>query len=344
MIEQREAPAAAGRFERAFQRTRGLVEQGGRSTAALAVADQHGLVRAEAYGAPLDGVFLLASITKPIVVTGVMQLVEEGRLLLNDPVARHIPEFAVNGKGGVTVRHLMTHTSGLDDAFEQAPALPGQRFDPLSGVCGTFLRWPPGTRFAYCNPAFTVLAELITRLSGTPYPQFLEQRVFAPLGMSSTTFDPRPTLTERMVPIETFFLPDGLADFIDVASPAGGLWSTLADLVAFGRAWLRPRPQGVARVLSPAGMEAMTRLQFSGSTDWDGGPLVPVAWGLGWSVTSPQGELESPASFSHGGATGTRLIVDPQRGLVVVFLTNVWGDEQRDAALVVNTVFADADR
>jgi CubicO group peptidase (beta-lactamase class C family) len=60
-------------------------------------------------------------------------------------------------------------------------------------------------------------------------------------------------------------------------------------------------------------------------------------------VASPQAELDSPTSFSHGGATGTRLIIDPQRGLVVVFLTNVWGDEQRDAATVVNTVFADAD-
>jgi CubicO group peptidase (beta-lactamase class C family) len=320
-----------------------LVEEGHRATAALAVADRHGLIRAEAYGAPVDGVFLLASITKPIVASGVMQLVEEGRLLLNDPVARHIPEFAANGKGAVTVRHLLTHTSGIDDSYEQAPPEPGQRRDALRAVCATGLRWEPGTRFAYSNPPFRVLGELLTRLGGLPYPAFLAERIFDPLGMTSTTFDPRPTMAARMVPVEKFTLPQGLGAFIDEAPPAGGLWSTLADLVAFGRAWLRPPPAGLPRLLGPAALEAMTRVQFAGTFDIGNGHPAEISRGLGWNVAGPHHELESPDAISHGGATGTRLLIDPRRGVVAVFLTNVWGDEQRDARLITNAVLADAD-
>jgi len=173
-----------------------------------------------------------------------------------------------------------------------------------------------------------------------PYPQFLAKRIFAPLQMSSTSFDPRPNALNRMVPVETFFLPQGVEPFIDAASPAGGLWSTLSDLATFGRHWLRPRPGDVPPLLGAAAMEAMTRVQFSGAFDWVAGHPEPVTWGLGWSVTGPQGDLASPASFGHGGATGTRLLIDPHRGLVVVFLTNVWGDNQRDAALITNMVLA----
>jgi len=126
MNPQHNNPVITPRFERAFDAARRLVESGSRSTAALAVADSTGLLRAEAYGAQVDSIFLLASITKPIVVTGLMQLLEEGALLLNDPVALHIPEFAVNCKGGVTVRHLMTHTSGMDEGFLQSPPEPGR--------------------------------------------------------------------------------------------------------------------------------------------------------------------------------------------------------------------------
>lgn len=312
----------------------------------LAVAGRREVIRCEAFGpeGPIgsDGIFLIASVTKPIVATAVMQLVEQGRLLIEDPVVRYIPEFGVNGKEGVRVWHLLTHTSGMaDDYWRQRYPQPTHQMN-LEGALQTFLRFPPGSRYEYCNVSYTILAELIDRLSGIGYPEYLQERVFKPTGMVDTSFCPEPEKRARIIPVHDFpEYPGGLEGFMTLALPAGGLFSTAADLVAFGQAYLNEGVGKNGRLLSPASLRVMTSLQTQGIVEYKGGEAVPACWGLGWEKAVPQeGRLLSPSGFGHGGMTGTYLWIDPEADLVVVFLTNRANLDGRRRKAIVNAVMA----
>lgn len=341
----------ARRLEEAAAAAEETVRAGTYSSAVLAVGDRARIIWSHSVPGDdrtgMDTIFAIASVTKPIVATALMQLVERGRLLLNDPVARFIPEFGQSDKERVTIWHLLTHTSGIDERGEVLERLFGERAPSdayLRAACESGLRFEPGTQYAYCNLAFIVLAELIIRLGDQPYPEYLRRHIFAPLGMIDTDFSP--TDPARVAPNRDFAEPEVLAYFNSLAVPAGGLWSTAPDLLAFGRALLDGGRQGEQPLLGPAAIETMTRLHTAGLTQMVDGRPRPSYSGLGWGKRGPTGViLGSERSFGHGGSTGAFLWIDPAWDLVFVFLGAAWkpDDEdvgrQRDAQRILNIVY-----
>lgn len=346
-------------------------------SALLALARREGPIALRVFGrarwepsdvpARADTIYLLASITKPITATALMQQVERGKVLLDDPVVKHIPEFGARGKSRVTVRQLLTHTSGLDEAWvrerrQQAP----EKYDTWEArvalICEAPLAFVPGTEYAYCNPPFTILAEIVRRHTGLYLEAYLREHVFGPLGMRDTTFDPRPEQEERVAAVAASTWPapppeegpygmrlDALIhSFRRVPEPAGGLWSTAADLIAFGRAYLyglAGRRYNGTCILAPATIQAMIRPQIDGLQQRVNSVLQPAPRrGLGFALPGRAGgmgnDFLSLLAFGHGGATGTQLIIDPAQDLILVFLTNRWGWEGRSRTLAINAALA----
>lgn len=331
------------RLQAAFDRVAEGVEQGRAPAAVLAVSTGRELVRCEAFSRPdgdrvmTDSVFLLASISKPIVATAVLRLVAEGKLVLSAPITRYIPEFAPRGASGapaVTAWHLLTHTSGIDETSwpdalrERTHPIP--RFDV---ACRRSLLFEPGAHMSYSTLSYELLAALITRLSGRPYQEYLRACVFAPLGMADTSYDPRP-LGERVAPVHGLD-GDGLANpiaardyYISRQIAGAGLWGSAADLVAFGQAYLRDARDvsGAPHLLPPAYIGLMTREHTAGLVTLTNGRPVPAHYALAWRKSSLNGEWPgSPRVFEHDGAAGGLLWIDPAWNLVFVFLTNNLG-------------------
>jgi CubicO group peptidase (beta-lactamase class C family) len=328
------------------------VASGALPSGVLAVATGAETVRLEAFGpAAPDSIFLLASITKPIFATGLMRLVERGRLLLNTPVAQLVPEFARAGKGDVRLWHLLSHTSGLDEAWVLGQAGPAPRSPErlLALACAAPLQFRPGSRYAYCNATFAVLAELIRRLDGRDHATYLAEEVLEPLGMRETSYEP--PASPRVAPVHDAPWgtdPAARAAWVAQHSPAGGLWSTAADVVTFGQMLLGGGERGGRRVLAPATLAAMTQLQTAGIPTSSPLGEVASAYGLGFSKAvmhgdnGPSRELRTASGFGHGGATGTYLLVEPELDLVVVFLTNRWGIDVPHQKRVFNAAIAAA--
>jgi serine-type D-Ala-D-Ala carboxypeptidase len=354
MISKSTIQIDTDRLHYAVAAAEAAVRDGGYPSAVIAAANAertfltHVATHPERAPVTLDSIFLLASITKPIVATAVMRLVEQGRLTLADPIVKYIPEFETFGKGGVTVWHLLTHTSGLDESglwremmFEQRASAS----DLLRIACRSALRYAPGTRYEYNTLTFMLLGELLERLSGLTYPEYLRREIFEPLGMRGTSFAPQGDQQARAMPIysaqnEQDF-ESKIAYFISTAAPGGGLWSTAADLVAFGQALLRGGSSNGYHLLAPASIAMMTRLHTAGMTETqDDGTVVPALYGLGWGKPSPNDSLlAAPSAFSHGGVTGTLLLIDPAWDLVFVFLTNSWAIDGRGPDLVANAIY-----
>ncbi|HLH72525.1 MAG TPA: serine hydrolase domain-containing protein [Chloroflexota bacterium] len=291
-----------------------------------------------------DSLFLIASITKPIFATTVLRLVERGALLLHEPVVNHWPEFAVNNKQSVTLWHLLTHTSGLDQGaslrlrgqlptnFEDLPAL-----DAVAAR-DTFLNFAPGTAYSYCNVGFRVMAVLIERLTKQTYQDYLQTEVLDPIGMVDTTFSPTPAQRQRTV--SAFDLPYDLAAFETAAMPSGGLWSTAGDLVRFGQTYLNGGRRGSRQVLNPNTVAAATRIQYTGVDSTKVLRPNTVYRGLGFQLVGPDcSELVPVGCYGHGGASGTRLLIDPGNQLVLVFLTNRWGQDNRWRDRAINAFY-----
>jgi CubicO group peptidase (beta-lactamase class C family) len=325
------------------------VASGALPSGVLAVANSEDMVRLEAFGpVATDSIFLIASITKPIFATSLMRLVERGRMLLNEPVARIAPQFAANGKGDVRLWHLLTHTSGLDEAWWTMAGTrgPHEWSRAVEVACAAPLQFQPGTRYAYCNPTFFVMADLVQRLSGRDHVDWLQETVLDPLGMRDTTFVPPDSA--RVVPVLDPPWPDehGRATWISLRNPAGGLWSTAQDLVRFGQTLLRDGSCENFHLLSPATLRSMTTLQTAGIPAVTGAGKFQSAYGLGFSKAGPGGEngpspeLRSPAGFGHGGATGTYLWIEPEFDLVFVFLTNRWLQDDTHLKRALNATIA----
>lgn len=283
----------------------------------------------------IDTIFDLASLTKVVATTtSVMMLVEEGRIRLNDRVATFIPEFAKHGKGDITIRHLLTHRSGLRPDVDLAAPWTGAETAIALAVDEVPLA-PPGTRFVYSDINFFLLGDLVGRVSGLPLDEFARRRVFEPLGMRDTMFRPPEALRPRMAPTERctpFGWPcdgpgaeilrgvvhDPTARRMGGVAGHAGLFSTARDLARFCRMLLGGGALEGVRVLSPLAVAKMTSPASP--------PGEPNVRGLGWDIdstySSNRGELLPIGSFGHTGFTGTSLWVDPVTGTFVVFLSN----------------------
>lgn len=335
------------RLERAFAVAQEGVESGEVPSAVVAVATGSGLVDCRAFSrrdgesVATDSIFLLGSITKPIVATALMRLVEDGRLGLFEPVQRYIPEFAQPGKPPVTPWHLLTHTSGIEEDTSYGFLRP--RREPASAYLDAALRSTiltvPGTQYRYCSLSFYIVAELIARLSGLPYAEYLRAHIFEPLGMSSTGFDPDDIDSARRVPVRN--MGDLLPYFISLAAPGGGLWSAAADLVTFGQAFLNDGLHGSYHLLSPAWIEIMTQEHTTGLLQAHPYEAERPHYGLGWQTKGRDPQLPgSPRAYCHNGVTGTQLWIDPAWDLICVFLTNEWGLEHNVRYRVVQAAYS----
>ncbi|HTS14996.1 MAG TPA: serine hydrolase domain-containing protein [Candidatus Sulfotelmatobacter sp.] len=329
------------------------VAAGDLPAALLAVADHEGLVRVGAFAPGRERItplshFMIASMTKPIMACAVMRLVEAGDLDLDLPVQRYLPEFAPlpaerGAPGGetITARDILRHTSGLLEDWRRMSRERPDAAHTYRDLAIEPLEYTPGTRHHYTSNSWFVLGELVRRLSGRPYPVFLQDEVLEPLGMTSTGFG-RPA-SDR-APIHgfgpnAFVSPLYLAAFMRLQHPAGGLWSTADDLVRFGRAMLQGGALDGVRILTPESVAEMTREQTTGLPDLEE-PGHAAHYGLGWNVPGGRpGKPGSAAAFEHGGSTGGRLWVDPAHDLVIVHLANRWLSEARYSYAVIDAVY-----
>lgn len=281
-----------------------------------------------------DTLFAIASMTKPVTATAVMILKDEGKLSLDDPVSKYIPEFKdAKLKDGnepsreVTLRDVLTHTSGLggDQRLE------GSIEETAKKLAARPLDFEPGTKWQY-SPGLTVAGRVAEVASGMPYEEFLAERIFRPLGMKDTTFRPSDAQLERLATLyeaaeggkglrpAKHWINDPEETKSRGPNPSGGLFSTAADMNRFYQMVLAGGELDGKRIVSRESVKEMTSVQTddikTGFTDGNG-------WGLGWCVVrKPQGVTASlsPGTFGHGGAFGTQGWVDPQRRIVYVLM------------------------
>ncbi len=270
-----------------------------------------------------DTVFDLASLTKPIATaTSIAILAERGLVSLDAPAATYVPAFGRYGKGNITLRHLLTHTSGLP-AETSLSSFDRGRGAAMANVYDLLLKVRPGEKFLYSDAGFLVLEEVIRKVTGEELDAFTRTNIFEPLAMRETAFRPEGLLRERAAPTE---LRDGGWIQGDVHDPrawklggvAGhaGLFSTAADLSRFARMLLNGGELDGARVMSAKSVQALFARH-----DVPGGVRA-----LGWDVQSPyssnRGDSLSLRAVGHGGFTGTSFWIDPAKDLFVVVLSN----------------------
>ncbi|HLN29348.1 MAG TPA: serine hydrolase domain-containing protein [Gemmataceae bacterium] len=297
--------------------------------------------------------FWIASMSKPITATALMMLVDEGKVKLDDPVEKYLPEFhdqwlAVEQDKQhvllrkparpITVRAILSHTSGMP--FKSALEQPTLDLLPLKVAVRSYAITPlvfePGSKYQYSNAGINTVGRIIEVVSGMPYEQFLDKRLFEPLGMKDTTFWPNQEQQHRLVTsyksnadktglevITVTQLKYPLDDRTRQPMPAGGLFSTAHDLGRFCQMILNGGVFEGKRLLSTDAVKQMTRKQT--------GPAVKEGYGLGWSTGGD--------TFGHGGAYSTQMWVDTKNGLVMVLLVQHagflpgYGDQINDAFL-----------
>src|SRR5262245_5980982 len=283
----------------------------------------------------LDTIFDLASLTKVVATTtSVMILVEQGKIRLSDRVATYIPGFERYGKADITIRHLLTHVSGLRPDVDLADFWTGSDH-AITLAIEEVPTSRPGERFVYSDINFFLLGDIVRRVSGVPLDRFARDHIFEPLGMRDTSFNPHASLVPRIAPTESCtrfgwpcqgpdmsmlrgFVHDPTARRMGGVAGHAGLFSTAADLAIFCRMLLNGGIYDGARILSPLGVEKMTS---TATPD-----LESNTRGLGWDIdstfSSNRGELLPIGSFGHTGFTGTSLWIDPTTEMFVVFLSN----------------------
>jgi uncharacterized protein YbbC (DUF1343 family)/CubicO group peptidase (beta-lactamase class C family) len=283
----------------------------------------------------LDTIFDLASLTKVVATTtSVMMLVEEGRIRLNDRVSSYIPGFERYGKEQITIRHLLTHVSGLRPDVDLADAWVGHDAAiqlAIEEVAGS----SPNERFVYSDINFFLLGDIVQRVSGKPLDRFTRERIFEPLGMKDTGFNPPESVRSRIAPTQRCTRYGWPCDGPDMqmlrgivhdptarrmAGVAGhaGLFSTAEDLSIFCRMLLAGGVHRGTRIISPLTVAKMT----SPATPPGERNVRGFGWDIDSSFSSNRGELLPLGSFGHTGFTGTSLWMDPTTGLFVVFLSN----------------------
>ena len=347
-----------------------FVEDGDLAGAVTVVGRKAGVVHHEAVGfrslevkAPMakDTLFRIASMTKPITAIAIMILADEGKLSPDEPVEKHLPEFkgqmlvAARGKDTltlkkparpITLRDLLTHTSGLPGGYPSGLADVYQKRNRTLNettlvISQQPLQFEPGEKWAYCNAGIDTLGRVVEVVSGESFESFLQKRVFGPLGMTDTTFYPTPEQVKRLA--VTYDRKDGKlvavpVPFIDHVKgakhpiPAGGLFSTGADLAKLYRAMLFGGELDGVRILSGKSAAEMTRTQTG---DIKTGFVDGMSFGYGWAVVKePKGvtEMLSPGTFGHGGAFGTQGWIDPKQDLFVILLIQRTGLANGDAS------------
>ena len=270
----------------------------------------------------LDTIFDMASLTKVVATTtAVMQLVEQGKVRMNDPVAKYLPDFAQNGKEDITIRQLLTHYSGLAPDVDLTPAFDSKE----SAFRLAFAETPqqaPGSGFVYSDTNFIVLGALVEKISGETLDAYTARHIFTPLKMTHTRFVPPAAWRAKIAPTEydehehmlRAVVHDPRARRMGGVAGHAGLFSTADDLAKFSQMLLN----GGDGVLSSVTVQKMTQPEQP--------PSAPVLRGFGWDIDSPfssnRGDLLPVGSFGHTGFTGTSIWIDPTTQSYIILLTN----------------------
>jgi len=290
-----------------------------------------------------DAMFWIASVSKPMTATALMMLVDEGKVGLNDPVEKFLPEFKgqlvnqthpVPANHPITVREILSHTSGLP--FHSA-AQPGaldllSLKDSVRSFAAEPLLFQPGTDYLYSNEGLDTAARIIEVVSGIPYERFMQERLFDPLGMKDTTFWPSAEQIRRLA--KTYKLEPLTKDLTEVPidqltyplddrqrrypMPAGGLFSTAYDVSKFCQMILNDGSLNGKKYISHDAIHQMTSRQNTG--------LGKTEYGYGWSISN--------SGFSHNGAFRNTININPTTGRILVFMVQQngpWGTSQGDA-------------
>ncbi len=307
------------------------------------VADKDKVLSLEAVGfadiaakkaMPTDALFWIASQSKPITGTALMILVDEGKVKIDDPVSKFLPEFnniwvAVEKdnehmllrrpKLPITVRDVMSHTSGMPFGSAMEPSIDALPLrDAVRSYAMTPLQTEPGTKYAYSNAGINIGGRIIEVVSGMPYEQFLQKRLFDPLGMKDTTFWPNDDQLKRLA---KSYKPNAQKDGLEEITisqlqyplndakhrypcPAGGLFSTAGDLGNFCQMVLNRGEYKGKRLLSEEAVKTMTSKQTPEGVD--------KGYGVGWDAGG--------STFGHGGAYSTNMSIDSKRGLITIWM------------------------
>ncbi|HEY7212065.1 MAG TPA: exo-beta-N-acetylmuramidase NamZ domain-containing protein [Bryobacteraceae bacterium] len=274
----------------------------------------------------LDTIFDAASLTKVVATTpSVMKLFEQGKIRLDDPVTKYLPEFQ-GGDSPITIRLLMTHFSGFQPDFDMGPPWHGYETGLQKALAEKPVA-PPGTRFIYSDTNYILLGEIVQRLSGQTLAQFAHDQIYAPLEMNDTGFLPPASLLPRIAPTEidesTGMLERGIVNDPRSRAMGGiaghaGLFTTAGDLAKYASMLLGMGTCEGHRIFDPATVKKFTEPASPADQ--------PVLRTLGWDMDSPyssnRGELFPIGSFGHTGWTGTSMWVDPYSNSFLIVLTN----------------------
>jgi CubicO group peptidase (beta-lactamase class C family) len=359
-------PASVGmskeRLERAATLLQAETDAGRVLAASIIVARQERIVlhrgfgkMSPAPGAPPvrpDTIYLLASITKPVTASALMLLVERGLVSTADPAHLYLPELKGSPeRESIRVRDLLAHTSGLPDMLPENTEL-RRAHAPLSDfVRHTFstpLLYPPGADFRYQSMGTLLAGEIVERVSKMRLRDFFEREIFAPLGMNNSFLGMGNRRIEDTAWCQTGTGPDvdrfgpNTLYWRDMGHPWGGMHSTTTDLAILLQTFLNGGQYAGRRLFSPTTVAAMTR---------DQNTHIGKPWGYGWALaTSPVwayvGDLVSPRTFGHSGATGTVAWADPDNKLLAVILTTRPSSDDNGRLLrtVSNAVAASLER
>jgi len=308
---------------------------------------------------PKTPLCLTASLTKPVVALAVLQLAAEGRLTLRQRMGDWLPEFRTSDFKTITLRHLLTHTSGLPDQLSHNAELRAAHA-PLSefrrGVCAHGTEFTPGTDFRYSSMGFLLLAEIVREVTELPIAQYLESRIFRPIGMANTWLGlpvDRPSLLDDGVPCT---LPAWQEDCPDwnwnsawwrqLGTPWGGMSSTANDLGQLLRLLLREGLNDAGERILPAVMcRAAIRNQSRTISTLPPAIREERPWGYGWKLQWPDhlasfGDFVPCSAAGHWGDSGTLMWLDPERNSYAVILTSTPFEVSRFALQRFSNVIA----
>ena len=361
---------SANRLAEIAPKMQSFVDAGEISGAVTLVGNQSEILQFEAVGKAniatsramkKDDLFRIMSMTKPITAIGIMLLQDDGKLNVNDTVEKHLPEFKgqmlVESRGrdtitlkkpsrSITLRDLLTHTSGLPGNYPSGFADVYTKRnrtlnDTTIAISQRPLEFEPGTKWSYCNTGIDTLGRVIEVVSGMSYESFLKARIFDPLGMANSTFNPTVAQLESLA--VTYGKVDGklvpgtnlMVDFQAGSKhpvPAGGLFSTAGDMARLYQMMLNNGEYKSKRILSEAAVAEMTKLQTG---EIKTGFVDGMGYGFGWAhVREPKGVTASLAagSFGHGGAYGTQGWIDPVNNRFYILMIQRTGLPNADAS------------
>jgi uncharacterized protein YbbC (DUF1343 family)/CubicO group peptidase (beta-lactamase class C family) len=272
-----------------------------------------------------DTIFDAASLTKVIACTpAAMLLVERGKLNLDATVHTYIPEFEGDGKEAITVRQLMTHTSGLRPDIETSSDWHGQEM-AIRKACEEKLQAKPGAVFRYSDINYFLLGEIVRRVSHEPLEEFVAREIYRPLKMKDTGYLPSRSKLSRIAPTEVVngkpfrgIVHDPTARHMGGVAGHAGLFTTAADLARYARMLLGEGMVDGRRIFKPSTVQLMTSVQTP--------PGMAARRGLGWDIDSgfsgPRGRIFPLGSFGHTGWTGTSIWLDPFSQTFLIFVSN----------------------